>query len=115
VLWGKARLVPSGVPSLPRQESFKYNCTSNWIDRIAMSMYTRLFRTEKGYFGLGYGGVEQGDKVCVLFGCPSPMILRKIDSYFVVVGHACVVGLMDGEAIESLEDGDLKTRTFEIH
>jgi hypothetical protein len=36
-------------------------------------------------------------------------------SYFVVVGHACVVGLMDGEAIESLEDGDLKTRTLEIH
>ncbi|KAK8017008.1 hypothetical protein PG993_015197 [Apiospora rasikravindrae] len=38
----------------------------------------RMFKTEKGRLGLAYD-VEVGDKVCVLYGCTVPVVLKQKD------------------------------------
>lgn len=55
-----------------------------------------------------------GDKVCVLFGCSVPVILRKIRSEkaYRFVGERYLSGFMDGEAMKKLERGKYKEREF---
>ena len=61
---------------------------------------------ERRLFGLGPRGTQLGDRICVLFGCSVPVILRpQIDRsgskimHYEVVGESYIYGNMDGEAI----------------
>jgi hypothetical protein len=59
-----------------------------------------LFKTTKGCFAMSFVQVMPGDMICVLLGCPYPVILREQPSgRYLFVACACVHGLMDGEAL----------------
>lgn len=60
----------------------------------------RLFRTKKGYLGLGAHGLAKGDKVYILAGGAVPLILRPrpTGDRYELIGDAYVHGVMDGEA-----------------
>jgi hypothetical protein len=71
-----------------------------------------LFKTKDGYVGLAPRTALEGDKVCVLLGCTSPLILRpKISNpsakqSFAIVGECYVPGMVSSEAILGpFEDG----------
>lgn len=68
--------------------------------------------TEQGYYGLGPVGAKDGDFVCVLFGLDYPVVLRRVQAHYVLVGPCYVLGLMNGEAIEALKEGMLKLQTL---
>jgi hypothetical protein len=55
------------------------------------------FTTKHGYFGLSEVAC-QGDLVAVLAGCRVPVILRRNDSHFELVGICFVLDLRDGQA-----------------
>lgn len=56
--------------------------------------------TEEGYIGLAPKATNSGDLVCVLLGCPQPLILRPTSGFQCqVVGECYVHGLMAGEAL----------------
>jgi hypothetical protein len=78
-------------------------------------MMKRLFHTSGGQVGLGPIRMEPGDTVCVLDQCHFPVILRKVESYYVFVGCAYVLGLMDGEAACLVEEGKTRLQELEIH
>ena len=61
----------------------------------------RMFLTSEGYLGLAHRSLEVGDKVYVLMGADTPMVLRPIGSggMFHFRGEAYVHGIMDGEAL----------------
>lgn len=42
--------------------------------------------------------VERGDKICVLYGCSVPVILRQVNAYHILIGECFVHGIMEGEA-----------------
>ena len=72
-------------------------------------------------FGLAPPDSQSGDRVCILFGCSVPCILRPHLSqhgaqYYQLIGEAYVYGRMDGEAITMLSPRDLgeKTQDFVI-
>lgn len=72
--------------------------------------------TEKS-MGLGPETCREGDLVCVLMGCSVPVILRPVvgsEGTYNFVGEAYVHGLMDGEAVVMLEDGELEDKRFLI-
>ncbi len=52
-------------------------------------------------FGVGPGGSERGDLVCVLLGCSVPVVLGKATrkGLYRVVGEAYVHGIMEGETM----------------
>lgn len=59
----------------------------------------RFFVTEKGYFGLGPGGTEVGDKVVLLQGGRVPIITRP-GGPSSIVGESYVKGIMNGEVFD---------------
>ncbi|KAL8667151.1 MAG: hypothetical protein Q9168_007323 [Polycauliona sp. 1 TL-2023] len=56
--------------------------------------------TKEGYIGLAPKTVQAGDKVCIVLGCPSLLILRPgVSGRYTVVGSCYVQGLMDGSLL----------------
>jgi hypothetical protein len=76
---------------------------------------TRHFYTMKGYLGHSQKCAQEGDLVCVLQECRLPVLLRKVDNYYQFVSTCFVLGLMDGEAGDMLNSGELVMRRFNIH
>ena len=61
----------------------------------------RLFRTERGFLGLGPNNMEEGDEVWLLTDARTPMILRSVSgSFFTVVGECYLHGFMHGEMLD---------------
>ena len=71
--------------------------------------------TELGRMGLVPASTETGDRIVVLFGMQTPVVLRtlapvSVDAHpacYQLLGESFVHGLMDGEAIRAMEKGDL--------
>ncbi|KAE8149465.1 hypothetical protein BDV25DRAFT_167854 [Aspergillus avenaceus] len=66
-----------------------------------------LFRTKKGYLGLGPWSMKRGDEVWVLLGARTPFILRSLpkdnkpqSNSRTFVGETYVHGVMNGEAMK---------------
>jgi hypothetical protein len=53
---------------------------------------------------------QQGDLVCVLFGCSVPVVLRRLDedNSYTFIGECYLHGFMDGEAIAMQVKKDIK-------
>jgi hypothetical protein len=92
-----------------------FRCEPLYTSREESSLKNRSFvETEQGYYGLGPVGAKDGDIVCVLFGLDYPVVLRQVQTHYVLVGSCYVLGLMNGEAIEAVEEGNAKASDFEI-
>ncbi|KAF1811017.1 hypothetical protein P152DRAFT_74017 [Eremomyces bilateralis CBS 781.70] len=63
-------------------------------------------------YGFGSEKMEIGDRVCILFGCSVPVVVRdsKDREFFTPVGEGYVHGKMDGEALASMDDNELNKR-----
>jgi len=83
-----------------------------WVRSIAEVMIGRRFFVGSGSdvfpapIGLASAKLNEGDLICILFGCPLPVILHEVDSAekFVLVGLAYLDGFMYGEAFKILEN-----------
>ncbi|GAW19669.1 hypothetical protein ANO14919_091580 [Xylariales sp. No.14919] len=70
--------------------------------QIIRALCHRFFHTANGYLGLGPPATLPGDLVCVLGGCTMPLVLRRVDSHYLLVGQCHVLGLMDGEGVRQI-------------
>jgi hypothetical protein len=60
-----------------------------------------MFKTDTGYMGLAHRSVEVGDKVYMLMGGDTPVVLRPLGDRFLGFGGVCYVnGIMDEEMLE---------------
>jgi len=75
----------------------------------------KVFSTEEGYMGLAPPIAEQGDIICVLFGCETPFILRAEGDHYLLLGSCYVLAGTDGEKIRMIKNGELQAQVFEIH
>ncbi|KAH7323241.1 heterokaryon incompatibility protein-domain-containing protein [Stachybotrys elegans] len=73
-----------------------------------------LFRTEKGLFGSGPPGVQDGDKICILDFSDIAVILRPDRAFWRFVGTCFVSGLSKREVKEDIESGNLQCQDFLI-
>ena len=74
----------------------------------------RFFVTGEGHMGLGPRLTEPGDLVCVLLGSQVPFILRKVENHCMLIGECYCHGIMEGEAVQGLEDGEVALQDFHI-
>jgi hypothetical protein len=58
--------------------------------------------------------MRAGDLVCILDGCRFPMILRRQEYVYRLVGAGHVNGIMNGEAAEEWKKKGETIQTFEI-
>lgn len=64
--------------------------------------------------GQGPETTEDGDMICIILGCPVPMVLRPVMNHCPVVGEAYMHGIMHGEVMPALEQGTAELREFEL-
>jgi hypothetical protein len=78
----------------------------NFSTMVERRMHNRfIFKMDNGYMGVGPPRIEGGDVVVVLVGCKVPVLLRKAEDHYVLIGECFVQGLMDGEVIDELKSG----------
>lgn len=53
-----------------------------------------------------------GDKIAIVFGCSTPLVIQPAVDKFEVVGKAYVQGFMDGEALVLIESGACDMQSF---
>ncbi|KAK4038373.1 hypothetical protein C8A01DRAFT_37688 [Parachaetomium inaequale] len=73
-----------------------------------------FFWTADGYFGLGPPGCREGDIPSVFVGGDVLHMLRQHDGYYEHVGPCFVLGLMDGELLQRVDDGVAATQEIII-
>ncbi len=83
-------------------------------DMTWTSMCRKVFRTSNGYTGLGPRIMRNDDFCVVLLGAVYPMVLRKSDQEFQLIGPALMYGFMDGEAGVLERQGRLQEQVFHI-
>ena len=83
---------------------------------LARSLKERhhLFHTRTGYIGSSRNGVQAGDMIGVIQGCPAPVLLRKRGAQYVHLGTCYVVGLMNGEAATEIRQGSMEISEVDI-
>jgi hypothetical protein len=66
--------------------------------------------------GLGPLTTQAGELICILYGRPTPFILRPDpdENTYQLIGEAYVNDLMDGEAFELRDKYSLRDQTFVI-
>jgi hypothetical protein len=97
------RSFTAGFPQRDYDRSFVESIAKIMIGRrFFISSSLEAFRAP---IGLASAQLEEGDPICILFGCPLPVILHEVGSTgkFVLVGPAYLDGFMNGEALEILE------------
>ena len=72
-----------------------------------------LVETNRGYVGLVPEWTAVEDALCILKDCGVPVVLREVNDYFLFVGTAFSVGLMEGEAAR-FRSSQLSYKTFRI-
>lgn len=66
----------------------------------AMLAGRKLMRGSGGYIGTVPQPTQKGDEICVLLGCHTPMVLRRVRAdVFRIVGECYVLGISEGEAL----------------
>jgi hypothetical protein len=95
----------------------KYACEAKTINFRGFLAALRLvtagrsfFVTPEGYMGLGPRFAEKGDLVCILLGCSVPILIRKREAKYAVVGDTYIYGMMHGEIMEKVDRGRLSVQ-----
>ncbi|KAH7068499.1 heterokaryon incompatibility protein-domain-containing protein [Paraphoma chrysanthemicola] len=88
------------------------------FDKLLACQKKRIFRTSRGYLGLGPRSMREGDLVVVLHGGRMPFVLRLMGqpgaAYFVLVGDCFVHDIMQKQIYDMLEEEGVMTGEFQL-
>jgi Heterokaryon incompatibility protein (HET) len=89
------------------------------VNQFTVKAYTSTFRqavfiTDDGHLGVGPEFCRETDIVCAILGMKTLAMMRKHENYWEYVGPCFMLGFMDGEVLQGVEDGTLKFETIEI-
>lgn len=99
-----------------RKNSTSYSATAEFFDYRDSQHWNlrRLITTVSGNVGLGGNACKNGDLICIIFGCSTPIVLRGKENSFELVGEAYVHGIMHGEALEEIASQKYVLQDFEL-
>ena len=104
-----------------REDHPKY--VAEYLQRVQAIIWKRrmIITDQERLLGLGSEDVQDGDLICIIFGCSVPVVLRKIVSdemtgehYYELVGDCYVHGMMDGEAFTMQQARNIPQTQFEL-
>ena len=98
----------------------EYDYTESYCCSNRTGQGRRFITTVNGYmgwgpdnmFGTAVSQLKVGDKIAILFGCSTPLVVRPQGGYHQVLGEAYIHGLMDGESIRHLQEGQFVVHNF---
>jgi hypothetical protein len=97
--------------------SAAYNAAkgSSQAQRLVVTEKNRIGWVTDNNDGGGEDQVMRGDLFCVVFGCSTPIVIRPHLDGFVVLGEGYLQGVMEGEALQMVEDGELCVQDFKFY
>jgi hypothetical protein len=104
--------IPDNASEYDYTEAYSCNNRTGQGRRFMTTMGGRLGWGIDNMFGDDEKQVKSGDKVAIIFGCSTPIVIRPYGSHFHVLGEAYIHGLMDGEALGLLESGKCEAQDF---
>lgn len=94
-------LVPT-VPLLPAEfDRAAVKATALIATKIPAG--STFLTTDTGYIARAPHAVQEGDLLCILFGCRLPTILRPCGDTYELISFTYTDGIMDGEFVEDIE------------
>jgi hypothetical protein len=105
------------------EDAGEYAFTAAWVGIDRTIKERRFMLTNNGLLGWAPDNAydrntdnqtQVGDLVAIIFGCSTPLVIRRSGEQFQVVGEAYVEGAMNGEAVQLLERGDYQEQAFEF-
>jgi hypothetical protein len=100
--------------------AFRGQDPAQWRQLLISAVQTsnrerRMVITSKGYLGLVPLLSAEGAVVYVLRGCSVPVVLHGILEHYVFAGECYVHGLMDGEAMQQVDEGMREEQDFVLY
>jgi hypothetical protein len=99
--------------------AFSESKETEYLDKVCQafkegSKRRKFLVTKKGSIGSTPQTAEEGDILCILFGCSVPVILRKLqnEEFYEFIGECYLHGFMEAEAIALQIQGVLKEQEF---
>ncbi|KAF1960878.1 hypothetical protein CC80DRAFT_501126 [Byssothecium circinans] len=74
----------------------------------------RLFVTSSGHLGYGPEHTRPGDVVVILGGANMPLMLRKKEALYQLLGECFIDEIMSGEAVQAMQKGELFRGHFDV-
>ncbi len=117
---GEARLGSFFTDIIP-QDAEELTYTEVYCSSQRAVQQRRFMLTKNGYFGWGPDNMYEndrrkelrvGDKIGIVFGCSTSLVVRQRVDKFEVVGEAYVQGFMDGEALALMQSGACDIQRF---
>jgi len=71
-----------------------------FTNMMSCVLYRRVVRTFKGYMALAPASTREGDYVVLFEGGRLPLVVRKNEEYWTILGDCYVHGIMNGEAFD---------------
>ncbi|KAI9744545.1 MAG: hypothetical protein M1818_002074 [Claussenomyces sp. TS43310] len=88
---------------------------AEFLEKVQSIVWNRRFiKTAKGFFGLVPPAATSSDLICILFGCSVPVVLRKHEDCFTLIGECYIHGMMDGEAMKLLQSGEVTAEELKL-
>jgi hypothetical protein len=86
-----------------------------FLQKLNTILRWSIFITTKGYIGIGPRlDIRICDRICILPGCRVPLVVRKVDDHYLLVGDAYVCGMMQGEVLGNLGNGEAELETMKF-
>ena len=111
IVFGTSNFFPNKHRRLYKPTAIVREALSWAMNAIA---WRRLIITEKGYLGLAVAATEPNDRICILVGCKTPLVLRPRGDYFHLIGECYVHGIMRGEIAKDIGGGHLRVHEVSI-
>ncbi|KAK2738109.1 heterokaryon incompatibility protein [Colletotrichum kahawae] len=106
------RQVMEGLEEMEMRDNMEA-MLSEWTPIMCENAGCRLVGTDD-YIGVAGGDVQNGDIVCVLKDCNSPVVLRPEEDHYLFVSPCFMLGLMKGEVSEMLRSKMAEVEILEI-
>lgn len=104
--------IPEGASEYDYTEAYCCNNRTGHGRRFMTTMNGYLGWAPDNLYDDDDNQVKSGDKIAIIFGCSTPIVIRPLGGYFQVLGEAYIQGLMDGEALALLELGKRQAQYF---
>jgi hypothetical protein len=86
-----------------------------FLERLRICTWNRrLVQTSNGHWGLVPAITLFGDVVAILMGCSLPVIMRRINEVYFIVGEAYIDRMSNGEAMKGMQEGRWALQDFDI-
>jgi hypothetical protein len=94
----------------------RFNCDARFYKTIQQNAEDRmLIRTKEGYIGSAPGQTEEGDFIGILLGCKLPLVIRRFEDHYILIGACYIYGMMDGEVMDWVGNSNVSIQTLKFY